>query len=153
MKTVWVRWLSAAALAASVVLVGGRAFASPPDPGGGSPAGAAPVGDVLAVGPERADAAAAGWLAHNTHQRVEVTSLRSQTGRVFINPDGTRTLEQYAVAQRVRRADGSWAAVDTTLQANADGTVSPVAATVDVRFSGGGSGPMWRCGKAVWGTT
>jgi len=73
---------------------------------------------------------------------VENLAARSETAQVFANPDGSRTMQLSATPQRVHRADGSWVGADPTLRRNADGTWSAVAATVDVRFSGGGGGAM-----------
>ncbi|MFC0529061.1 carboxypeptidase regulatory-like domain-containing protein [Phytohabitans kaempferiae] len=77
-----------------------------------------------------------------SRQRVEVETLRDEHSLTFARPDGSFVTETSLRPQRVRRSDGSWAAVDTTLRRNGDGTVSPAASTLDVRFSGGGSGPF-----------
>src|SRR6266508_4857335 len=53
-------------------------------------------------------------------------------------------VEQHSAPVRVRRADGSWTAVDTTLRRAADGAPVPVATATDLRFSPGGSGPFAR---------
>lgn len=74
-------------------------------------------------------------------RRVEVTGRRTETERVFANPDGTFTLEQHIETVRVRRKDG-WVPVDTTLVRRPDGAVAPRATTVDLVFSGGGSAPL-----------
>jgi hypothetical protein len=86
-------------------------------------------------------------MARSCKQRVEVLSARSETTQVFANQDGTSTMEISAVPRWVKRSDGSWVDVDATLRANTDGSLSPVAATLDVRFSGGGSGPMATIGR------
>lgn len=80
-------------------------------------------------------------LARLSGQPVDVVSERSETTRTVANPDGTFTSEVYARPQWTRR-HGDWVPVDTTLQVNADGSVSPAAAVVDLRLSGGGSGPL-----------
>lgn len=87
--------------------------------------------------------AAARAAAVSSGQRVEATALTSETSRVFANPNGTFTLEQFPVPVRVRR-DGRWVSVDTTLHANPDGTVTPVAGSLDIVLSGGGAGPLLR---------
>lgn len=46
-------------------------------------------------------------------------------------------------ARRARKADGSWATVDTTLRVSGT-TVMPVAAVLPVEFSAGGTGPAAR---------
>ena len=44
--------------------------------------------------------------------------------------------------QRVRRSDGSWATIDTTLRRGGDGRIASVATAVPVTLSGGGTGPL-----------
>ncbi|MEH0975061.1 LamG-like jellyroll fold domain-containing protein [Micromonospora sp. CPCC 205546] len=57
-------------------------------------------------------------------------------------PDGRLSFESAVVPQRARQDDGSWADVDLTLQAGADGLVAPAVSVADVAFSGGGTGPL-----------
>lgn len=95
---------------------------------------------------QRPDEQSALAAARAAHQRVEVAGLRTETQQVFANPDGTFTLEQHARPVRVRRGTG-WAPVDTTLRRLGDGSVSPVATAVALRFSGGGSAPLARIGQ------
>ncbi|GGT54245.1 hypothetical protein GCM10010271_67640 [Streptomyces kurssanovii] len=71
---------------------------------------------------------------------VEVVSERTAYSTTMANPDGTFTLTQAVAPQRAKAADGSWRAVDATLERRADGTVGPKAAVVDLSFSGGGEG-------------
>ncbi|MET9914306.1 VCBS repeat-containing protein [Streptomyces sp. NPDC006476] len=61
--------------------------------------------------------------------------------QVFANPDGSFTQDAYALPQFVRKAH-KLVPIDTTLSVNTDGTFSPVATEVGVRFSGGGEGPL-----------
>ncbi|MEU9376128.1 LamG domain-containing protein [Streptomyces sp. NPDC048255] len=77
-------------------------------------------------------------------RRVEVVGERTEQATVFANPDGMSfTLEQSAVPVRVAKAGGGWQAPDATLVQRADGTVGPKAASVEMRFSGGGdAGPL-----------
>ncbi|WP_264930962.1 LamG-like jellyroll fold domain-containing protein [Streptomyces sp. A012304] len=75
-----------------------------------------------------------------TGKQVEVTGERTEYSTTMANPDGTFTLVQSAVPQRVKDDDGSWRTVDTTLERRPDGTVGPKAAVVDLSFSGGGDG-------------
>jgi hypothetical protein len=96
------------------------------------PAAPRTVGEVAA----RAAAVASG-------KRVEATALRTERQQVFANPDGSFTLEQSVIPVRVRRG-ADWVPVDTALRRNADGTVTPVATTLDMAFSGGGAGPLVR---------
>lgn len=64
---------------------------------------------------------------------------RTESTTTYANPDGfTFTLDQATSPVRVRRSDGSWVAPDATLSRRTDGSVAPVAAVVDLRFSGGG---------------
>ncbi|GHJ99406.1 hypothetical protein SY2F82_12040 [Streptomyces sp. Y2F8-2] len=71
-------------------------------------------------------------------EQVEVAAQRTETSQVFANPDGTFTQETSAVPVRVRRDDGSWTAIDTTLEPSADGSIHAKATTTNVAFSGGG---------------
>ncbi|MGW5396406.1 VCBS repeat-containing protein [Streptomyces sp. NPDC003952] len=61
--------------------------------------------------------------------------------QTFANPDGSFTQDTYAVAQFVRQ-EGKLVTFDTRLKANSDGSLSPRAVGVKVRFSGGGEGPL-----------
>ncbi|WP_374112809.1 FG-GAP-like repeat-containing protein [Streptomyces sp. MNU89] len=79
--------------------------------------------------------------ASDTGEPAEVLSLRTETSQVFANPSGTFTQDSYALPQWVRKG-GRLVGVDTTLHENEDGTYSPKATEVGVRFSGGGGGPL-----------
>ena len=108
-----------------------------------STASAAPV---VAAGKQSCPASAsdessAAGAAASCGSRVEALSRRSETVQVFVNPDGTSTLEAAAVPQRVRRSNGSWADIDLTLAAGKDGLLRPKASVSDVAFSAGGDGP------------
>ncbi|CAM3770077.1 RICIN domain-containing protein [Kibdelosporangium persicum] len=72
---------------------------------------------------------------------VELPELGTETTRVFQNPSGTRTLEQFVRPFRARTADG-WAPVDTTLVRDADGSVRPKVTPMKIRMSGGGHSPL-----------
>ncbi|OKI21104.1 hypothetical protein A6A25_36880 [Saccharothrix sp. CB00851] len=74
-------------------------------------------------------------------QRVELVDQGTETTRVFLNPSGTKTVEQYVRPFRARTANG-WEPVDTTLVRDADGTVRPRATPVDLRFTDGGTGVL-----------
>jgi hypothetical protein len=107
-------------------------------PGVGSPAVAA-----VAACPASVPAAAAALAAASACQgKVEIGADRTETSQSFANPDGSQTLVQTPVPVRIRTADGTWVPVDTTLVRRGDGSVGPRAASVDVRFSGGGTGPL-----------
>ena len=86
-----------------------------------------------------ANQAAAAVAAAVCDGPVEIASARTESSRTFANPDGSQTIEQYAYPQRVRRPDGMWADLDATLVANADGSYSPRASTMEIALSGGGS--------------
>ncbi|MFI7578247.1 LamG domain-containing protein [Micromonospora sp. NPDC049497] len=92
-----------------------------------------------------ADAQAAKRLAAACGKTVEALSERSETTRVFVDASGVGRLESSVAPQRVHRADGSWADIDTNLQSVADG-FAPVASTADITLSDGGAGPLvtWR---------
>lgn len=79
--------------------------------------------------------------AAESGSQVEVVGERTERETVFANPDGrTFTLRKSIVPVRVQKSDGGWTAPDATLVKRADGSVGPKAATVDLSFSGGGSG-------------
>jgi hypothetical protein len=134
--------VAAGLLTASLIVVPERAWAAPDKPDRPAPSG------VL-------DEPAASARAKATNQRVEVETLRDEHSMTYARPDGSFVTEATLRPQRVRRADASWAAVDTTLRRGADGSIAPVASTLDVRFSGGGSGPFaeLRDGKRSVGLT
>lgn len=66
---------------------------------------------------------------------------RTESSQVFANPDGTFTQDTYALPQFVRK-NQQLVPIDTDLAPNSDGTLSPKAAEVGVRVSGGGDGPL-----------
>ncbi|MDG4796718.1 LamG-like jellyroll fold domain-containing protein [Micromonospora sp. WMMD1082] len=99
---------------------------------------------------EAVDEAAAAALAAECGVSVEALSERTEFEQVVVDPSGTQTVTVAAVPQRVRRGDGSWAAIDPTLSV-AGGVVVPAATLADVRFSAGGSGPLatwWEGGSS-----
>ncbi|WP_306192474.1 FG-GAP-like repeat-containing protein [Streptomyces sp. MK5] len=70
-----------------------------------------------------------------------MTAKRTEDTEVYANPDGTFTEDQHALPERVRKGH-RLVPIDATLQTNPDGSLSTKATTVDVTFSGGGTGPM-----------
>ncbi|MET9379794.1 LamG domain-containing protein [Streptomyces sp. NPDC002928] len=114
--------------------------------------GVVPAAGVVAATPALADdgstAAAvdstpeseASALAAETGERVAVDAVTTESSQVFANPDGTFTQEMNAAPVRARKDDGSWAAIDTTLVREADGSVRAKNTTAGLTFSGGGSG-------------
>lgn len=88
------------------------------------------------------DELAASVGAARSGERVRVERLTTGTTEVFANPDGSFTAEMYVEPVRVRKA-GAWVSVDSTLAVNPDGSFSPVASVTEMRFSGGGAGPLF----------
>ncbi len=105
-----------------------------------SAAGAEPA-KALCVD-EQPDAGAARRMLAICGRRVEDLSARTEWSQTFLNVDGSRTLEQSIEPTRVRKG-GSWAPVDTTLKASADG-VAPRATVLPMAFSAGGDAPIAR---------
>jgi hypothetical protein len=93
------------------------------------------------------DAAAALAAAKKSGVPVEVASLRSESSQVMANPSGSLTRREFLRPRWARAGDGSWVDADATLGVNDDGSVSPVAATLPMVFSGGGGGPLARIGS------
>lgn len=60
---------------------------------------------------------------------------------MFANPDGSFTQDTYALPQFARQ-DNKLVPIDTDLKANPDGTLSPKATEVGIKFSNGGDGPL-----------
>jgi len=86
-----------------------------------------------------ADEVSAVAEARRCGKRVLVSGATDETSQTFANADGTFTWESSVRSRFARSADGSWVTADATLVANADGTVSPKAATISMVFSGGGA--------------
>lgn len=87
--------------------------------------------------------AAAQAAARATNARVGVSSLRTETQEVYANPNGTFTLEQSTLPVRVKLGK-DWVPVDPTLRVRPDGSIQPVATSVPMAFSGGGTRPLAR---------
>ena len=99
---------------------------------------AEPVGKAAVPGPaEAADEASARLMARLQGRRIEVLSERAADSSTFVQPDGSLTTEAYAGPVRVRRADGSWKQIDTTLQ-DTGPDLRPNAAAANVAVSDGG---------------
>jgi hypothetical protein len=79
--------------------------------------------------------------AEDSGQRVEILSHRTETGRLYANPDGTFTQEESATAQRVRKGN-VLVDIDPTLVKGSDGSLHTKATETEMEFSGGGSGPL-----------
>ena len=80
-------------------------------------------------------------LAEQTGHPVVVADATTETTLTTANPDGTFTLTSSLTPVRVQQ-DGEWKPIDTTLEHENDGTISPAAVAENVSFSGGGSGPL-----------
>ncbi|MCM2393176.1 FG-GAP-like repeat-containing protein [Streptomyces albipurpureus] len=79
--------------------------------------------------------------AQASGQPVELISARTEGSDTWAQPDGSFSVKRHGTAVRLWR-DGSWVAADPTLKFAPDGSVVPTAASVAVKFSGGGTGPM-----------
>ncbi|MEV5439525.1 LamG-like jellyroll fold domain-containing protein [Streptomyces sp. NPDC052682] len=86
--------------------------------------------------------------ASKSGEPVEVLARRGETTEVFATPEGDFEAREY-LRPVWTRANGSWKRLDTDLAPADDGTVVPKAATVGLRFSGGGSeDPLVRMERA-----
>ena len=100
----------------------------------------APVAAAPAAKPacpvDRLDRASAVMAARLCGAKVEVAGEKSETLRLWANPDGTLTAEQHAGPVRMRDGKGGWKTVDSTLQSDADGGVSAKAHPRGLKLSG-----------------
>ncbi|MFI6285030.1 LamG domain-containing protein [Streptomyces sp. NPDC051018] len=85
--------------------------------------------------------AAAGAAAAEAGQPVEVTGLREERRTVVANGDGTFTAKEFLEPVRSFR-NGEWKPIDTNLTRSPDGKWRPLATTVNLEVSGGGTGPF-----------
>ncbi|MFY1598886.1 LamG-like jellyroll fold domain-containing protein [Micromonospora sp. WMMD737] len=124
----------------SVGVSGGGLVVAPPAVAAPAPAPQRECGSA-----EAPNEAAAARLAAACGRPVEALSERTEYAHVTVAPDGVRKLVAAVAPQRVRRADGSWAAIDPGLRQRGDRLV-PSATLADVSFSTGGTGPLvtWR---------
>ncbi|HZJ64101.1 MAG TPA: LamG domain-containing protein [Kofleriaceae bacterium] len=108
------------------------------DPAGEVRGAAEPARSCVASAP---DERTAEHVAAACGARVEVESGRTEYSELYVEPSGHRTIATAVVPQRVRRHDGTWARIDTTLQQ--DGArIVPAATAANVQFSAGGAGPF-----------
>ncbi|GIM90710.1 hypothetical protein Ato02nite_025030 [Paractinoplanes toevensis] len=83
-------------------------------------------------------------MARVCRGRVENLAERTEHAQVFVNPDGSRTLDETVEPARVR--DGkNWIPVDTRLRATAAG-IAPKATVLPMVFSAGGDTLVGRLG-------
>jgi hypothetical protein len=108
------------------------------------PAGAAAAAQVAkpACIAEQPTEAAATAMTRTCGKRVEILAERSEVAQTFVNPDGTRTVEESIEPVRVKHGS-TWVPIDTTLAKTADGVV-PRAAALPTTLSAGGDGPLAR---------
>ncbi|WP_157693117.1 LamG domain-containing protein [Pedococcus dokdonensis] len=98
----------------------------------------APVATATAVTPE----AAAMQEARRSGRPVEVTELTTEHRKVLADPaTGQFEAKLNAFPVRTKRT-GTWKDIDLTLERKADGSVGPVMAAEEIRFSGGGNGRL-----------
>lgn len=88
---------------------------------------------------ERVDRHSAQVAAHAQNRRVEISGERTESERLFANPDGSLTREVSLGVERVRRSDGTWAEVDLDLVPAAGGGFVPKVAPIPLGVSGGGN--------------
>jgi hypothetical protein len=111
----------------------------------GTTAQAVPAPAAAVIPPLTPEARAMG-TARQTGRRVELLTQRTEVGELYVNPDGSKTMEQHALPVRVRRGTG-WVAPDPTLRRQPDGSVRPVATVSPITLSGGGSTTLLTIGK------
>ncbi|OKI30191.1 ricin-type beta-trefoil lectin domain protein [Streptomyces sp. CB03911] len=95
-------------------------------------------GELLS--PRPADLAVA--EAKRTGKDVPIPSLTDEFSTSFATPTGKIRQEQHMDAQRTKRSDGTWTALDDSLVRQADGSLAPAAASERLVISGGGTGPL-----------
>ncbi|MFD5435129.1 ricin-type beta-trefoil lectin domain protein [Kitasatospora sp. NPDC127067] len=80
--------------------------------------------------------------AKKTGKDIPVPSLTDEFSTTVATPSGRLRQERNLNAQRVKRADGSWTALDDTLLKRTDGTLVPAAASENLVISGGGNSTL-----------
>jgi hypothetical protein len=127
----------ACALAATVVAAG-AAVALTAEPAKAT--GSETVSPQAPAPTEAADEATALALAYRYNKPIRVLAATDESSETYAQPGGTLRMRQTAKPERVRRA-GTWVPVDPTLRWEGSSVV-PNASTLDMKLSGGGSGPM-----------
>ncbi|MEU4702249.1 LamG-like jellyroll fold domain-containing protein [Nonomuraea dietziae] len=79
--------------------------------------------------------------ARRSGQPVPVEEAFTESSRVWALPNGHLTTQTYGGPVQLKRADGSWGRIDTSL-VEQDGVLKPKLAKADVSFSLGGDGPF-----------
>jgi hypothetical protein len=85
---------------------------------------------------ERPDEVTAQMAARAQGSKVEVSGARTESRRVWANPDGSFTSEMFPGQNWTKDAAGNWQEIDTTLVRGTDGSVTPKAAAVEVTLAG-----------------
>ena len=124
-----------ACLLAALLVPAGDAWSA------GAPVVAGPVPVAGAGAPDAAAAASA--RARRLGWPVEILADRTDWAQTFAEPGGGFEAQEYLEPQRVREADGSWAAVSTSLSVRPGGVVAPGAITTGLTLSDGGRGPLF----------
>ncbi|MBT2406850.1 MULTISPECIES: FG-GAP-like repeat-containing protein [unclassified Streptomyces] len=109
-------------------------------PGNSPAAVAATTADPVAEG-SKSEEDFALEQAKATGQPYELTSARTESTDTWALPDGTWSVKRHGTPVRLLR-DGAWVPTDANLAFTTSGSVAPKASTVDVAFSGGGTGPL-----------
>jgi hypothetical protein len=146
-----VRLTGIAILAGAIVLTGQgmAATAAPADvasPAAEGAVAAARADQARLAAKELSPLAEAGLRARQTGRRAELAAFRTETSEVYVNPDGTKTMEQHPAPVRVQQGS-HWVAPDPTLRRRADGSIRPMATVTPIVLSGGGSGRLLTIGR------
>ncbi|MEV4132910.1 RICIN domain-containing protein [Dactylosporangium sp. NPDC049742] len=89
----------------------------------------------------KADLASAIAAAQACGGQVEALDRRTDSSRTVVSGDGSAKVDNYFTPRWVKRTDGTWTDLDTTLRWQG-GAVVPGATLQAVTFSGGGTGPI-----------
>ncbi len=85
--------------------------------------------------------------ALRTGQPVELTDQRTETGQVFANPDGTKTMEQHSLPVRVRKGRELGCTRPVVAAARPTELIRPVATISPLVLSAGGDQNLVSIGK------
>ncbi|MFC0623767.1 DNRLRE domain-containing protein [Kribbella deserti] len=105
--------------------------------GASEPVRAGPVTEATTADPPRT----AAEMAAESGQQVLIPEKTTESSQTFANADGSFTLNQSTVPVRTKK-DGAWVHLDATLERGGDGIIRPRATSIDMAFSGGGTGPL-----------
>lgn len=79
--------------------------------------------------------------ARRTKKEVPIPDATTAYATMVANPDGTISASSHIVPQRAK-VNGTWAPIDTTLAAGADGRLHTKATVTAITLSGGGTSPL-----------